>query len=152
MTRNEWLALAAGGVLLALAVVRIGTPEAPRLRPLSIEGIEIPPERIGAGGVLERERVWTAPTDVYVTSWSPLVRARGSRGELILMLQGTKTVLFRYVEDGTAPRTESFAPGAAFLVRAGEHLVLRFRIANNGETGDTGGASALIHFVPAAGN
>lgn len=67
------------------------------------------------------------------------------------MLQGAKTV-FSATWRREPPRGPSPSLRAAFLVRAGEHLVLRFRIANNVEAGDTGGASALIHFVPAAGD
>jgi hypothetical protein len=42
--------------------------------------------------------------------------------------------------------------GSGFLVRKGQTLTMRYRLVNNGPATETRGASALVYFVPVAGN
>src|SRR5438034_11328387 len=88
LTRNE--ALLAGGCLLLLAVgvVRLAVPDRSRIRPLSLQGIDVSSERIEHGQILERERVWQPPDDVYIVGWNPWVGAAASGGALTLFASG----------------------------------------------------------------
>jgi hypothetical protein len=152
LSRRDLVVIALGLVLLAIAVVRLAVPDRSRLRPLSVEAIDIATEEIAAHATLERLAVWTPPEDVYVVGWGPRVHARGSKASLMLFLQDRKIMLFDYTEDGQSARNEYVAPGTGFRVAKGEAVTLRYRINNGGPAGPTHGAMALIYFVPVEGN
>ena len=150
LSRQE-LALWAGALLLlAVAIVRLAVPDRSRIRPLSLEGFEIPSETIDQGQTLTRERSWDPPTDVYIMGWSPRIMARGSGATLQLMAGDVR--LFEMVEGSAEWGQGIFPDGAGFLLRKGQKLVLRFRIINGGTPVQTLGANALVYFVPAEGN
>jgi len=152
LSRRDLAVTALGLVLLAVAVVRLAVPDRSRLRPLSVEAIKIESEEVASHATAERTATWMPPEDVYVVGWGPRVHARGSRGSLMLFLQDRRILLFDYTEDGQSARNEYVAPGTGFRVAKGEALTLRFRLNNAGPAGPTQGATALIYFVPVAGN
>jgi len=152
LSRRDLLIVALGIVLLAIAVVRLAIPDRSRLRPLSVEAIEIASEEVASHATLERTAIWTPPEDVYVVGWGPRVHARGSGGTLMLFLHDRKIMLFDYTEDGQSARNEYVAPGTGFRVAKGEGVALRYRLNNGGPAGPTHGALALIYFVPVQGN
>jgi len=52
LTRNEAVVGAASLLLLAVGVVRLAVPDRSRMRPLSLQGFDIPTERIDHGQIL----------------------------------------------------------------------------------------------------
>ena len=150
LTRNEALVAAGCLLLLAVGVVRLAVPDRSRLRPLSLQGFDVSSERIDHGQVLERERVWQPPDDVYVVGWNPWVGAAASGGELTLFAGGVR--LFFFVQGDSAANHTVYPAGTGYLLRKGEKLTLRYRLVNMGPAGETKGAGALVYFVPVEGN
>ena len=150
MTRNEALVAAGCLLLLAVGVVRLAVPDRSRIRALSLQGIDISSERIDQGQVLERERVWQPPDDVYILGWNPWVGAAASGGELTLYVSGVR--LFYFVQGDAAANHTAYPGGTGYLLRKGEKLTLRYRLVNLGPPGETKGAGALVYFVPVEGN
>jgi len=150
LTRNEAVVGAASLLLLAVGVVRLAVPDRSRMRPLSLQGFDIPSERIDHGQILERERVWEPPDDVYVVGWNPWVGAESSGGELTLFAGGTR--LFYFVQRESTANHTVYPGGTGYLLRKGERLRLRYRLVNLGPAAETKGAGALVYFVPVEGN
>jgi hypothetical protein len=150
LTRTEALVAAGGLLLLAVAVVRLAVPDRSRMRPLSLQGIDISSEKIDQGQTLERERVWHPPDDIYVVGWSPWVGAAQAGGELTLFAAGVQ--LFRFAQSDSAANDTAYPAGTGFLLRKGEGLTLRYRLENMGPPGETKGAGAIVYFVPVEGN
>jgi hypothetical protein len=150
LSRNEALIAAACLLLLAVGLVRLAVPDRSRMRPLSLQGFDIPSEKIDQGQTLERERVWEPPDDVYVVGWSPWVGASRSGGELTLYAAGVQ--LFLFVQGDGAANAAAYPAGTGYLLRKGEKLTLRYRLENMGPAGETKGAGAVVHFVPVEGN
>jgi hypothetical protein len=150
LTRNEAVIGAACLLLLAVGVVRLAVPDRSRMRALSLQGFDIPSERIDHGQILERELVWEPPDDVYVVGWNPWVGAASSGGELTLMAGGVR--LFYFVQGESAGNQTVYPGGTGYLLRKGERLSLRYRLANLGPASETRGAGALVYFVPVEGN
>jgi hypothetical protein len=150
LTRNEAVVGAACLLLLAVGVVRLAVPDRSRLRPLSLQGFDIPTERIDHGQIVERERVWEPPDDVYVVGWNPWVGAASSGGELTLIAGNVR--LFYFVQRESTANHTVYPAGTGYLLRKGERLSLRYRLANLGPAGETKGAGALVYFVPVEGN
>ena len=150
LSRNEALIGAACLLLLAVGLVRLAVPDRSRIRALSLQGFDIPSERIEQGQTLERERVWEPPDDVYVVGWNPWVGAESSAGEITLFAGGVR--LFYFVQGEGAANPTVYPGGTGYLLRKGERLSLRYRLANLGPAGETKGAGALVYFVPVEGN
>jgi hypothetical protein len=151
LSRNEALVGASCLLLLAVGVVRLAVPDRSRMRALSLQGFDIPSERVEQGQTLERERVWEPPDDVYVVGWNPWVGAATSGGQLTLLAGGVR--LFYFVQREGAANTHTVYPGGTgYLLRKGERLTLRYRLSNLGPAGETKGAGALVYFVPVQGN
>jgi len=150
LTRTEALIAAAGLLLLAVAVVRLAVPDRSRMRPLSLQGFDIPSEPIDQGQTLERERVWEPPDDVYLVGWSPWIGAARSGGELTLFAAGVQ--LFFFGQGDRAANATVYPAGTGYLLRKGEKLTLRYRLENMGPAGETKGAGAVVYFVPLEGN
>lgn len=150
LTRNEAVIGAASLLLLAVGVVRLAVPDRSRMRALSLQGFDIPSERVDHGQMLQRERVWEPPDDVYVMGWNPWVGAASSGGELTLLAGGVR--LFYFVQGDSAANPNMYPGGTGYLLRKGERLTLRYRLANLGPVGETKGAGALVYFVPVEGN
>jgi hypothetical protein len=150
LTRNEALAGAACLLLLAVGVVRLAVPDRSRIRPLSLQGFDIPSERIDHGLTLEREKVWQPPDDIYIVGWNPWVGASSSGGELTLLAGGVRLFLFTQGQGGANQTV--YPGGTGYLLRKGQPLTLRYRLLNMGPAGDTKGAGALVYFVPVEGN
>lgn len=150
ITRNEALIGAACLLLLAVGIVRLAVPDRSRMRALSLQGFEIPSERIDQGQALQRERVWEPPDDVYVVGWSPWIGAASSGGDLTLSAGGVQ--LFYFVQRDGAANNTMYPGGTGYLLRKGQRLTLRYRLVNLGPAGETKGAGALVYFVPVEGN
>ena len=151
VTRVELLAGAGFVLLLAVGVMRILTPTQQPLRPVSIEGIEIPTEPIATGQRVIREKEWRHEADIYVLGWSFSLGSPHSAPELLLLHRDT--VLFYGPRGGAAAQNPAFLDaGLGYRLRANEPLTLRLAMTNTGAPGQTLGARALIYFVPAAGN
>jgi hypothetical protein len=150
LNRNEALVGAACLLLLAVGVVRLAVPDRSRMRALSLQGFDIPNERIDQGQTLQRERVWEPPDDVYVVGWNPWVGAASSGGDLTLSAGGVR--LFYFVQGDSAANNTGYPAGTGYLLRKGERLTLRYRLNNLGPPGETKGAGAVVYFVPAEGN
>jgi len=150
LTRKEALVAAGCLLLLAVGVVRLAVPDRSRIRALSLQGIDISSERIEQGQVLQRERIWQPPDDIYVLGWNPWVGAAASAGELTLYASGVR--LFYFVQGDAAANHTSYPAGTGYLLRKGEKLTLRYRLVNLGPAGETKGAGALVYFVPVEGN
>lgn len=124
VSRTEAVGALALAVLLAVAIVRVATPDRARLRPLSVEGIDL------AEGV--QEGAWTAPADVYVVGWS-----LAGEGRLYLLAPPGETRLAMGTGSG-------FYPGSGYRVERGAQVRLRHV--------GSGPASALVYFVTVEGN
>jgi hypothetical protein len=152
LKRSE-VAIGAGLLLLlAVALVRVAVVDRSRIRPLSVHGFEIGDEPIGHGEEIVRESVWTPPETVYVLGWSYELGVMGEGAELALMAPPGDTRLFDVRGNAPASNPAFFQNGAAYLVRTGQPVRLRYRVLNTGPPGATRGASALVSFIPAAGN
>ena len=150
LTRNEALVAAGCLLLLAVGVVRLAVPDRSRIRPLSLQGFDISSERIDHGQILERERVWQPPDDVYIVGWNPWVGAAASGGMLTLFAGGVR--LFYFVQGDSSANHTVYPAGTGYRLRKGEKLTLRYRLVNMGPAGETKGAGALVYFVPVEGN
>jgi hypothetical protein len=162
LNRREALFAAASALLLATAVVRIATPDRPRLRPLSIAPFEVREADVPAGETVTLEAHWSPPSDVYVMGWSPwigLPPAAVFDAEVMVYQRDAKTTVFVMGQRGAGTgaldtwRHENLPSGTGYLVRKGEPLTLRYRVENGGPAPfSTRGATALLYFVPAEGN
>ena len=150
LSRNEALVGAACLLLLAVGVVRLAVPDRSRMRALSLQGFDIPSERIEQGQTLQRERVWEPPDDVYIVGWNPWVGAVAAGGDLTLFAGGVR--LFYFVQGDAGANSSQYPAGTGYRLRKGERLTLRYRLVNLGPAGDTKGAGAVVYFVPAEGN
>lgn len=150
VSRLELLAGAGFVLLLAVGVLRIATPGRDALRPVSIQGVEIPSEPIASGQALMREREWRPGTDVYVVGWNYSLGSLHAAPELLL--RHGDTVLFLGPKGGAGTENTAFLPGLGYRLQANEPLTLRLTITNTGPAGETQGARALVYFVPVAGN
>jgi hypothetical protein len=151
LSRFELLGGAGFLLLLSVGVVRMVTPGREPLRPVSIEGIEIPSEPIATGQRLVREKEWRPPTEVYVVGWSYSLGSSHAEPELTL-LHG-QTVLFYGPRAGASTQNPAFLDaGLGYRLQANQPLTLRFAITNTGPPGHTLGVRALVYFVPVAGN
>lgn len=149
-------------LLLAVALVRMAVPDRSRIRPISIEGFEIKSERIDPGQTVTRELPWSPPDDVYVMGWNPYLSAPSDAkydADIILYHPERQTTVFITGYRVTPPtstdawRFYSLPPHTGFRLQKGERLVLRYRLTNQGATSfETNGATALVYFVPVAGN
>lgn len=156
--------LIAGAILLLLAValVRLAVPDRSRIRPISIEGFEIKSERIDPAQTVTHELPWNPPDDVYVLGWNPYLGAPSDArydADIMLFHPDRQTTVFITGYRVTPPvstdvwRFYSLPPQTGFLLRKGERLLLRYRITNLGASSfETKGATALVYFVPVAGN
>src|SRR5262245_39323317 len=113
--RDAALALGAT-LLLSIAVVRLAVPDRSRIRPLSIEGLEIASEAVATGQELERTASWNPPEDVYVTGWAYHI---GSSAGWLALQQG-QTVLFWSTAANPTANPSFFGGGQGFIVRKGE--------------------------------
>jgi hypothetical protein len=147
-TRRDLALWGAGALLLTAALVRLAVPDRARLRPVSIEAIDIASEPIAQGQTIERQAIWNPPDDVYLLGWNYDVETRASPS--LRLLHG-QTRLFMVGGQGGAAHA-LFPAGAGYRVRKGEALTLVFRLTNFGPPGETHGASALLYFVPVEGN
>jgi hypothetical protein len=148
-TRRD-LALWGGGVLLlAVALVRLAVPDRARMRPVSIEALDIPTEPIASGQTIERQATWNPPDDVYLLGWNHEVETRAA--PTLRLVHGNTRLFMVGGTDGSADHA-FFPAGAGYRVRKGETLTLTFRVTNGGPPGETHGAGALLYFVPVEGN
>lgn len=140
-------------LLLAVAIVRTAVPDRSRLRPMSIQGLEIPDEPIDSGATLTREASWSPLADIYVMGWQYRNGGEDAWSSLTLLRQPGEIALFTVRGRAGNPANPAFFQnGGVFLVRRGEQLMIRYTINNTGRTGRTMGASALVYFVGAEGN
>lgn len=162
MTRRDLAFVAGGLLLLALGIVRIALPDRSRLRPLSIQFLEVKSEQIDPKQTQTAEVEWAAPDDIYVLGWNPQIGApigQTFSAEVILYVKETSTALFIAGQRATPPgaldvsNPFAFPAGTGARVARGQHLLLRYRVSNGTpESWPTYGASALVYFVPVAGN
>jgi hypothetical protein len=161
--RNRDLLIGGGVILLlAVAVVRLAVPDRSRIRPISIEGFEIKNQQIDPGQTVTHELPWNPPDDVYVLGWVPYLGAPSDAkydADIMLYQPEHQTTVFVTGYRVSPPtstdawRLYSLPPQTGFLVRKGDRLMLRYRITNQGATSfHTNGATALVYFVPVAGN
>lgn len=142
--------------------MRVAVPDRSRIRPLSIESVQIPGERIDPAQTITREAAWTPPTDVYILGWNPWIGAPSSvafDADLQLYQADHKTTVFIYGQRITPPgavdawRSYGLPPGTGYKVLRGQKLAFRYRITNKGaQSFDTAGAVALVYFAPVEGN
>jgi hypothetical protein len=162
MSRRDLLMAAGALLLLAVAIVRLAVPERSRIRPLSIEAFEVPGQSIGPSETATKEAPWAPPTDVYVMGWNPWIGAPSSvayDADLQVYLPQERQTIFIFGQRVTPPgtvdawRSFSLPAGTGFKVLKGQQLSFRFRITNIGKQAfETGGALALLYFVPVEGN
>jgi hypothetical protein len=150
VTRRERLAGAAVAVLIGVAIVRTAVPDRARLRALSVQGLDIPSEKIGAGERVVREVTWTPPADIFILGWNYRIGAEALGSDLVLMVDGARVLHMR--RGDTAGNPAFFPSGGAYLVRKGQTVKLLYAVGNTGPAGETRGAGALIYFVPVEGN
>lgn len=155
VSRRDLAIGAAVLLLLAVAIVRTAVPDRSRLRPLSIQGLDIAPALVGQGKDLVSEQVWEAPADVYIMGWNYYIGAPGSGAELLLLGPNEERVF--QARATTNPNALPvgmmfFENGGAWKLGKGRQLRLRYRVHNTGPAGSHYGASALVYFVPAEGN
>jgi hypothetical protein len=151
ISRVELFAGAGFVLLLAVGVLRMGVPDRHAMRPVSVEGIDIPTEPIASGQVLTREKDWRPSVDVYVVGWSYSVGALQAAPDVLL--RHGQTVLFFGPRGGAATQNPAFLDaGLGYRLPAGEPLTLQLSMANSGPPGETAGVRALVYFVPVAGN
>src|SRR5438552_12493454 len=78
-------------ILLAVAIVRtIIVPDRSRLRPVSVEGLDILSEPIAQGQRIVRERTWNPPANVYLLGWNYRLGSSALGTDLILMGGGVR--------------------------------------------------------------
>jgi hypothetical protein len=138
-------------LLLATGIVRIAVPDRSRLRPISVEGLDIPDEEIASGASILRERQWQPPTDVYVLGWTYFIGAPQANPEVVLV--DGNTTLFLGLKNTQFPLNPSyFQAGTGYRLAKGHPLTFRMSLKNTGPPGHTLGARALIYFIPVEGN
>lgn len=162
MSRRNVVMGAAALLLLAVAIVRLAVPDRSRIRPLSIEAFQVSTDKLDPGQTVTHESPWVPPTDIYVLGWNPWIGAPSGVGldaDLMLYHGESKTTIFvmgqRIHPPGTVDAWRSFGlpPGTGYRARKGQTLTFRYRITNRGNASfQTGGATALIYFVPVEGN
>ena len=148
-TRRDLALWGAGALLLVAALVRMAVPDRARIRPVSIEAIDIASEPIGEGQTIERQATWSPPDDVYLLGWNYDVETRAA--PTLRLLHG-KTRLFMVGGTGGTADSAVFPLGTGYRVRKGETLTLTFRLTNGGPPGETHGAAVLLYFLPVEGN
>jgi hypothetical protein len=148
-TRRDLALWGAGALLLTAALVRLAVPDRARIRPVSIEAIDIASEPIGQGATIERQATWNPPDDVYLLGWNYDLKTGAA--PTLRLLHGNTRLFMVGGAAGTADHA-LFPSGTAYRVRKGEALTLVFRVTNGGPPGETHGASVLLYFVPMAGN
>jgi hypothetical protein len=139
-------------LLLAVAIVRtVMVPDRARLRPVSVEGVEIPTEPIAQGQRIERQKSWSPPAEIYLLGWNYRIGAGASGIDLVLLVNDVSIFHVRTGDVGGA--NPAFLPGGAgYRVRPVDKVRLLYVVTNTGPPGDTRGAGALIYFVPVEGN
>jgi hypothetical protein len=148
--RTEFLAVVGTLLLLAVLVVRAAVPDRSRLRPLSVEGLDIPSEAIGQGQKVVREKTWTPPSAVYILGWNYRIGSEALGTDLILMVDDVR--LFHMRKGDLAANPAFFQNSGAYYVRPPQTVKLMYVVTNTGPPGETRGAGALVYFVPADGN
>ena len=148
--RNQALAGIGLTLLFAVAIVRTAVPDRSRLRPLSVEGIDIPTEKIGEGQRIVREKTWAPPTDVYLLGWNYRIGAEALGTDLILMVDDVR--VFHMRKGDPAANPAFFQNSGAYRIRRGQTVKLVYAVTNTGPGGETRGAGALLYFVPVEGN
>lgn len=152
LSRRELIFWGGGLLLLAVAIVRTAVPDRSRLRPLSVEGLNIPAETVGTGQTIMRDKTWSPPADIYVMGWNYRVGSAALGSELVLY-SGDVQLFNAHYGDAMTPANPAFFPsGSGYLLRKGETLTLRYTIRNTGPPGQSQGAGALVYFVPVEGN
>jgi hypothetical protein len=149
--RAREVAIGAGlAVLLAVAIIRMAVPDRSRLRPLSIEGLDIPSEPIAHGQRIVRETSWAPTAAVYILGWQYRIGAEALGTDLVLFADNVR--LF-HIRRGDVPANPTFFQnGGAYYVRPPQKIRLMYSVENTGPEGQTRGAGALVYFVPGEGN
>jgi hypothetical protein len=154
----------AGGslLLLAIAVLRLATPSHERIRPLSIEGIELDLGRVDPGQTVTREKTWMPPDDVYLLGWNAWLggpTAGDVDADLMLYDAQARTAIFRMAPASRAANpsalwnASALPPGTGYRALKGRPLTFRCRVTNVGATSiEPKGTTALVYFVPVEGN
>ncbi len=150
MKRHEKALAAALTLLFAVAIVRTAIPDRSRLRPISVEGIDIPSETIGEGQRVVRDKTWSPPTDVYLLGWNYRIGAEALGSDLVLLVDDVR--LFHVRKGDYAANPTFFQNGSAYRIRKGQTVKLLYAVMNTGPAGETRGAGALLYFVEAEGN
>ena len=142
--------LLAAGLLLLIAVglIRVAGSDRARMRPVSVEAIEVPSEMVAQGQTVTREASWDPPDDVYLIGWLPTVGAPEAQPELLLRLGQIRLLDAR----GFQALPTFFPAGSGYVVRKGQRLTLTFSLTNSGPAAESRGAWVLLYFVPVAGN
>jgi hypothetical protein len=162
MSRRD-IALGAGLLLLlVVGVLRIALPERADLRPLSIESIELQMGRIDPGQTVTRERDWLPPDDVYVLGWNAWIGApaTGTLDADLMLYDGLAHTAIFLMSQPAGPaavppgwRSASLPPGTGYRARKNRAITFRCRISNTGASSvEPRGTTALVYFVPVAGN
>jgi hypothetical protein len=159
--RQRDILLAAGALLLlAVGLVRLAVPDRSRIRPLSIEALEVAGDRLDPGQTMTRDANWNPPDDVYLLGWHPWIAAPADMrfNVEISAFQGTTRLLF-VAQNLTPPgivtpwSPQLLPQGTGIRLLKGQPLTMRYRITNTGAVPfETGGATALLYFVPVEGN
>ena len=137
--------------LAAATLVWVGTPDRSRMRPVSIEAMTLPSQKIGTSETVKLETDWAHPQgDVYVVGWSTHIPAPPAVVSLIA--PPGETVIFRAVGGSSEIKPQFFPGSSGFLLKRGEQLRALYTVTNTGPAGETHGAIVLIYFVPAHGN
>src|SRR5438477_12738734 len=147
--RGREVAIGVGvAALLAVAIVRTAVPDRSRLRPLSIEGLDIPSEPIAHAQRIVREVSWTPPAAVYVLGWQYRIGAEALGTDLVLMVDDVRLFHVRRGDvAGTSNNPAFFQNGAAYYARPPQKVRLMYVVENTGPEGQTRGAGALVYFV-----
>jgi hypothetical protein len=151
--KGREVAIAAGlAVLLAVAILRtVMVPDRARLRPVSVEGLEIQTEPIAQGQRISREKAWSPPADIYLLGWNYRIGASAAGIDLVLLVNDVSIFHVRTGDVGGA-NPAFLSAGAAYRVRPVDKVRLLYVVTNTGPAGETRGAGALVYFVPAEGN
>ena len=161
MSRRDLLLAGGALVLLAIGILRLATPDRPRIRAVAIEGVSTKPRPVGPGETVTEEGIWQPPDDVYVLGWDPIVGAGVGQYDVDIMLyeSATQTTLFHATQSVSAGSALHSWPattlplGTGYLARKGSPLKFRIMIGNTGTTTvQPRAASALIYYVRVEGN
>jgi hypothetical protein len=149
MNRQDVTIVGLGCALLALALFRTLVPQTSPPRRISVEAVDIKAQPIKNGESVIHEASWTPKDDVFIVGWAPTLGSPGAQPGLYLM--AGPTAIFAAERGALEGLRATFLPsGTGYRVSKGEVVKLRLQITNTGQDGDTGGASALIYFHPAA--